>query len=66
MIETIKVGEIIAGRTVIASNSRTIQHRGGEQGPRIGRVDIVEFDDGSVKRMEFWYQWETGRLLYVR
>lgn len=66
MIEAIKVGEIIAGRTVTASTSRTIKHRGGDCGPRIGRVDIVEFDDGSVNRMEFWYQWETGRLLYVR
>ena len=46
-----------------------IMHRAGEQGPRIGKVQEVEVESNGVKtttRVEFWYQWETGKLLYIR
>jgi hypothetical protein len=45
-----------------------VQHKSEEQGPRIGRVVTAKVTiDGvsSIQIMRYWYQWETGQLLYI-
>jgi hypothetical protein len=55
--------------TVEVIGSQQISHRAGERGPHIGRIDTVRTTvDGvsTISEVKFWYQWETGKLLYVR
>jgi hypothetical protein len=41
-----------------------VLHRAGEQGERIGRVQVVEVD-GVRYTVRFWYDLGTGRLVRV-
>jgi hypothetical protein len=56
--------------TVQLVNVETIQHRAEEHGPRIGKIEtyLTTMDNGSKIKSTatYWYQWETGNLLFVK
>jgi len=59
------VAEALARFEVV--EDRQIPHRAEEQGPRIGRVQTILDRVTQVRTtVNFWYQWETGKLLFVR
>lgn len=41
-----------------------VMHRADHRGVVIGRQQVIMVD-GAKYRVDFWYQWETGRLHHV-